>query len=209
MIIIGIIAVGAVLTGRSVLARARVASLLANVKDLATASREFKTRYGYYPGDLPSAGTYITLDVGTGCTDGTAVANMGNGIVDTSKESNCALEHLVKAGMLSKLDYDSANNKYTINSPIAPGVQVSLWVNSATNENVVRITNLPCDVALEMDSRFDSGTTTTPPTPFSQGWVIAQDATNTQIQNCIPSGAVSGGVSGPVNDPVPTLLIKY
>lgn len=207
LFIIGIVIAGAVVTGSSVMGRARVASLLTNIKDLATASRDFKARYGYFPGDLPSASSYIpAIAPGDPCNVAvTAAVGIGNGLVDTAAERNCALNHLVAANMLTKLDYETANSRYVINSRIALGVQVSLWFNAATNENVIRIANLPCDVALEIDRKFDSTTTGNPPSPFSAGSVRAQDATNTAIPNCIPRGAVGG----PSNDPVPWVFLKY
>ncbi|MEO7728625.1 MAG: hypothetical protein ABIS45_15325, partial [Burkholderiales bacterium] len=140
--------------------------------------------------------------VSAGCNYPAAM-QVGNGLVDTATESDCALEDLVKAGMLTKIDYDGAANRYVLASPVAVGVQVSLWFNAAANENVVRISNLPCDVALEVDRKFDS--TTAANTPFSQGFVIAQDVANAQIPSCIPANSPGG----PVNDPVPVVLIKY
>jgi len=203
LLIVGIIAAGALITGQSVLERSRVASLLATIKDVAVASRTFKTRYNYFPGDLPNAAKYITTIVHADACNYPVAGLVGDGLVDSPLESDCALGHLVKSDLLSKLEFDTANKKFVINSNIAVGVQVSLWANVATNENVIRVTNLPCDIALELDRKLDSGTVAN--TPLSGGTVVAQDAMNAQIQNCIPVG----GTGGPLNDPVPTLLIKY
>ena len=214
LLIAAIIGTGAMIAGRGVLARARLADLLANIKDLATASRDFKTRYAYFPGDLPNAGTYITSNGGisAGCIYAPS-ATAGNGIVDTSTESDCGLEHLLKAGLLTKLDYDSANGKYIIASPVGDGVRVFLSVNTATNENVVKISNLPCDVALEIDRKFDS--TTTDNTPFLGGAVIAHGSVSTTVAGVtttnpdapIPTCTSGGGAA--TYDPVPTLMIRY
>jgi prepilin-type N-terminal cleavage/methylation domain-containing protein len=201
-IVLAIIALitGAVLMSwDSIFGRAGVVSLLSNIKDLATASRDFKARYSYFPGDLPNAGTYITANgsISPGCSYPVA-GNVGNGIVDTPTESDCALEHLVKAGMLSKANYDGS--KYVITSNVGVGVRLSLWYNPATNDNVIRISNLPCDVALEIDRKLDSATATN--TPFNQGSVLA--ASDPLGATLIPTCSAS-----PANDPVPTLLIKY
>ena len=133
VVVIGLILGAVLISGSSVFGRAGVASLLSNIKDLATASRDFKTRYSYFPGDLPNAGTYITANGGIsgGCTYPVA-GSVGNGIVDTQTESDCALEHLVKAGMLSKVDYDPSTLKYFITSSVGAGVRLSLWYNPAT-----------------------------------------------------------------------------
>ncbi len=198
--IFGLIAAGVLITGGSVFGRAGVTSLLSSIKDLAAASRDFKTRYGYFPGDLPIAGNYFTTNGGIspGCSYPIGGA-VGNGIVNTPTESDCALEHLVKAGMVSKVDYNSALGKYVITSNVSAGVTVSLWFDSESNVNAVRVSNLPCEIALEIDRKLDSATTGN--TPFSQpGSVIAQDASGTPIAHCSP---------GAINDPVPALLIKY
>jgi prepilin-type N-terminal cleavage/methylation domain-containing protein len=196
LIIIGVLLTGVLMTGDTILARVRIASLLSSIKDLATASQAFKTRFGSYPGDLPNAATYITTNGGISAPCTYAIGGqVGNGLVDTATESTCALEHLVKAGFLTKVDFDGAN--YSINPTVANNVRLSLWSNTLTNENAVRISNLPCTIALEIDSKFDSATAAT---PFNQGWLTAQDGLGAQIATCVPGGA---------NDPVPTILIKY
>jgi prepilin-type N-terminal cleavage/methylation domain-containing protein len=196
--VITLIAAAVLTSGGGLFGRAGTASLLSNIKDLAAASREFKTRYSYFPGDLPNAGTYITANGGisAGCTYAPG-GSVGNGIVDTGTESDCALEHLVKSGMLGKIDYDGA--RYVISHPgIGPGVRASLWFDAASNANAVRVSDLPCEAALEIERKLDSASVGN--TPFSEGSVRARDASNAPIQTCVPGSA---------NDPVPMLLIRY
>ena len=188
--VISLIAAAMLMTGSSLFGRAGMASLLASVKDLAAASREFKVRYSYFPGDLLNAGNYIS---GAGCSGN------GNGIVDTEPESNCALEHLVKAGMLRGIDYDPASSRYAIAiNNWGTGTRVSLWFDSTSNVNAVRVSNLPCDVALEIERKLDSATSGN--TPFIEGSVRARNAADAPIQTCVPGAA---------NDPVAALLIRY
>lgn len=194
-----IVVAGVLLASDSVVGRANIASFLSNIKDLATASREFKARYGYFPGDLPNAGTHITAGGGiSGSCNYAPNSDHGNGIVNTSTESNCALEHLVKAGMLNKLEYDSSATQYYIKLPTGVAASIGLWFNSATNENALRIVNIRCDVAQEIERKFDNATINNK--PFSQGVVTARDGADTVIDNCSVGGT---------NDPVATLLIKY
>jgi prepilin-type N-terminal cleavage/methylation domain-containing protein len=183
--VIGALVAAVLVKGGAVFGRANTASLLANIKDLAAESRDFKARYSYFPGDLPNAGTYIA-GVSGGCSYAPG-GDVGNGIVNTETESDCALEHLVKAGMLAKADYDGS--RYVIANS---GVRVSLW--SADSLNVVRISNVPCDVALEIDRKLDSASTGN--TPFTEGSVRAAAG----IQTCVPAST---------NDPVTALLIRY
>jgi len=192
---------GTVLLARdSLFGRAGTASLLASIRDLAAASREFKTRYGYFPGDLPNAATYITGSggVSSGCNYAPGGA-VGNGLVDTAAESNCALEHLVKAGMLRGVDYDPVLGRYVIAINVGTRAIVSLWYDPGSRVNAIRVSNLPCDIALEIDRRLDSATPGGA-TPLGQGAVTGRDVADAPIQTCVP---------GALNDPVPTLLVRY
>jgi prepilin-type N-terminal cleavage/methylation domain-containing protein len=181
---------GVIVGGTAVMENARMASLLGQIKDLAAASRDFKSRYGYYPGDLPNAATLVTTNGGVSSDCSYAVSAMpkvGNGIVDSSAEKKCALEHLVKAGMLSKVELKGS--VYRIQHPFGGG-EVSLWY-TASNENAISVTNLPCKFALQIDGKLDSASNT----PLASGNVIGL--------------AISGCVSGVENDPVGTLLVRY
>jgi len=185
---------GGVLAGASaVMENARTASLLGQIKDLAAASRDFKNRYGYYPGDLPHAATLITTDGGIsgGCSYA-AVAPVGNGIVNSTTESRCALEHLVKSRMLSKVE--SSGSSYSIPHPFGGG-EVSLW-HTATNENAIRITNVPCKIALRIDDKLDNASNT----PLFLGFVVGFDSSGLPMRTCSAGGAY---------DPVPTMLVRY
>ena len=194
MVIVTLVLGGIFVGGAAVMENARTASLLGQIKDLATASRDFKSRYGYYPGDLPNAVTLITTDggVSAGCSYAVS-ATVGNGIVDTATERTCALEHLVKARMLSKVELSGGN--YLIPHPFGGG-DVSLSVMPATRENAVRVTNLPCKYALRIDDKLDNASTT----PLASGSVIGIGSMNVAISVCVTGGA---------NDPVGLILVRY
>jgi hypothetical protein len=127
------------------------------------------------------------------------VAGSGNGLVDTETESTCATDELVKSGLLTKAEQDTAG--YFVGTGFEGGGRVSLW-HTAANENVIRVTLLPCNVALELDRKLDSdyvksdGT----PTPLGMGTVIGEDASGNLIDTCTP---------GATDDPLPALLVKY
>jgi prepilin-type N-terminal cleavage/methylation domain-containing protein len=196
--IIGLIAAATLMSGSGVFGRAGAAALMSNVKDLAAAARQFKTRYGYFPGDLPKAGEVLKSmpPITFACAD---VPGAGNGVVDTLAESDCALEQLVRAGMLNKVEHESSPvPRFFIASTLGAEVRVSLWFNDASMENAIRITRLPCDAALDLERKLDN--VSPDGKPFSQGSVTARDAADAVIENCAVGGA---------NDPVETLLIKY
>ncbi len=194
--VIGLLIGGIILGGSALLESTRISTLVSQIKDVAAASREFKGRYGYFPGDLPNAATYVTTDggVSVGCSYAIG-GTVGNGLVDSATESTCALEHLVKARLLSRIEWDTNTSAYVIRHPFGLGF-VSLSVIAATNENAVRITALPCNIAQQIDAKLDSDAAT----PLATGFVIGLDASGTAINTCTPGGA---------NDPVATLLVRY
>lgn len=183
LVVVALILGGVFVGGSAVLENARTATLLGQIKDLATAAREFKARYGYFPGDLPDAGTLIT---------GATCSGAGDGIVNTTTESRCALEHLVKAGMLSKMELSGSS--YRIPHTFGGG-EVSLWF-TPFNENAVRVTNLPCKIALQIDAKLDNASST----PLASGFVIAVNSLGATLDTCVVGGSV---------DPVGYLLVRY
>lgn len=194
LVIIALLLGGIVVGGSSVMESAKTSSLIGQIKDLSTASREFKTRYGYYPGDMPNAATFVTADGGVSAACSYPVsANVGNGIVDTATESACAIEHLVKARLLNKVEVIAGS--YVIPHTFGGGI-VSLSVIAATKENAVSVTNVPCRIALQIDSKLDNGSAT----PLGMGFVTGWDSSNAVINTCTAGGA---------NDPVANLLIRY
>lgn len=191
--VIALLAAGLLVASRAIIQRGEVTDLIAKTRDLAAASRTFKSRYAFYPGDLPNAGSHLTADggVSAGCNyppGGLA----GDGLVDTPTESTCALEHLARAGMLTKLNMQGGS--YRITGP--GGASLSLWFNATTNDNVVRIANLACELALEVDAKLD----TTSATPLADGQVQGRDGSGVKIATCVP---------GQSNDPVAELQLRY
>jgi type II secretory pathway pseudopilin PulG len=193
--VIALLGAGLLVVGRSMIERGEATDLVAKTRDLAAASRSFNARYYFIPGDLPNAATYLTADggVSAGCSYAPG-GQVGNGLVDTATESACALEHLLRAGLLARLDYQGGT--YRIPGP--GGASLSLWYMAASNQNAVRIQNLACGLALELDIKLD--TASAAGTPLGDGLVLGYDASGTALASCIP---------GQSNDPVATLLIRY
>lgn len=202
LVVMTLILGGVLLAGDAIIERSRVAFLIAKINDIGVASRTFKSKYGYFPGDLPNATTYIT-GVPDACSyPPAATPGPGDGLVNTVTESDCAFEHLVKADLLSKIDQDGSG-MYFVSSNFDVG-RVSLWFIPTTNENAVRVTSVPCDIALEIDRKMDSAATT----PLNSGTVRGLDADNAPIDTCRPRNLATPDDPG-LHDPVPTLLIKY
>ena len=179
LVILALLAGGIMLSSEAMLGRSNVSALISKINDLSAASRTFKSRFGYFPGDLPNAQSVVSPAISPGCNYAVA-GTVGNGLVDSATESACALEHLVQAQLLSKVEFNSATNSYFIAAG-GQGGQVSLWFNSATNQNAVRVGNLPCDIALEIDRKLDNGAAAS---PLSQGVVLGFDSAGTALATC-------------------------
>lgn len=195
--IIAVLSAGIVVGGRALISRGEVSDLIAKIQDLTAAARQFKSRYGYLPGDLPDAAAVLTANggVSAACSYG-APGLVGNGLVDSATERRCGLEHLLRAGLVERLDFDSATTSYRI--PLPRGATMSLGTLAATRQNAVQIDGLDCETAQELDLKLDTPSSTN--TPFSEGNVQAQDGAGASIGTCQP---------GQAHDPVATLLIRY
>lgn len=157
LVIIALLMSG-ILNSRSVVRQAQTKDVIKAVSDMATASQQFRDRYGAWPGDLATAVASIP-DLTASC-----IGN-GNGVVDTGSESACASEELIRASMLR----GDAGTPITINGAVVLGLTnrtfaaalpglATLPVNWV---NLVRIQNINCDVALQLDRSVDDGNVAT------------------------------------------------
>lgn len=88
LVIVGLI-LGGVLNARSAMRSSEGQNLTKTLKELAEVTRQFKDRYGMWPGDFSNA-----VASGLVCANGD-----GNGQIGTAAETTCATDHLVLAGM--------------------------------------------------------------------------------------------------------------
>jgi prepilin-type N-terminal cleavage/methylation domain-containing protein len=153
LVIIGLI-MGGVLNARSVLRNARTKDVVKAVADVATASQQFRDRYGTWPGDLVTAPTAIP-DLTPTC-----IGN-GNGVINTGAESTCATEELIRSSMLrgDALAPLILNGTVTISltNRTAAAALAGLAGLPANWNNVVRVQNIDCDMALQIDRATDDG----------------------------------------------------
>lgn len=157
LVIIGLI-LGGVLNAQSVLRNARTKDVTKAVSDMATASQQFRDRYGAWPGTLVGATTSIP-DLSAAC-----VGN-ATGVIGTAVESRCATEELIRASMLrgDALSPLLIHGTVTVSltSRAAVAVLPGLATVPANWINVVRVQNIDCDSALQMDRTVDDGIGTT------------------------------------------------
>ncbi len=137
LVILALLAGGIMLSSEAMLGRANVSALISKINDLSAASRTFKSRFGYFPGDLPNAQSVVSPAISPGCNYAVA-GTVGNGLVDSATESACALEHLVQAQLLSKVEFNSATNSYFIaaKKELVPHVITNSQLKLLENSNL-------------------------------------------------------------------------
>ncbi|MDZ4295164.1 MAG: hypothetical protein U1C47_24970, partial [Hydrogenophaga sp.] len=156
--------------------------------DLSKAIGDFRARFHYLPGDLPSAANDLQ-GIPAACNIGVATAGIGNGLIEAG-ESPCVGDHLFAAGLI-KADADPANagrvllrTSFGTIRVIASGA--SGVAGFPVTSNVVEFQNLSCDAARTFDDKLDNGN-------FASGRVLAS------VASCTPGAA---------NDPVPFIAIR-
>jgi type II secretory pathway pseudopilin PulG len=155
LVIIALLMSG-ILNSRSVIRQAQTKDVIKAVTDIATASQQFRDRYGAWPGDLIT--TIATLpDFSVACVGN----GNGNGEIDTVLESSCASEALIRASML----------RGDAGAPIVVVGRVTLSLTDRASaalltglallppgwKNVVRVQSIDCDVAIQLDRALDDG----------------------------------------------------
>lgn len=188
IVIIGFL-LAAVVKGQSLLSSAKVHDIIAISQDLSSSIRDFKQRYHMYPGDMsinaatPEIPGVSTQPGQTGqCLAGGANAGNSNGIIDAS-ESPCVPEVLGRSGFISKLSTDPTTLLYAIKTPYGPAsvmassVALSLYgiLMPPTVLNVLILTNLPCEIATEIEGKLDDGS-------------LAAGNVRASVTTCTPSG---------------------
>ncbi len=179
LVIIGLI-MGGVLNARSVIRNAHNKEVIKGVTDVATASQQFRDRYGAWPGDLTNANLSIP-----GMTP--ACVGNGNGVIDTGAESACASEELIRSSMLrgdvaTSITLNggviiSLTNRVFAASLPGLGAIPAYWVN------VVRVQNIDCDLAIQLDRATDDGGGATG--NFRAGTVCAGQDENVPVANAV------------------------
>lgn len=154
--IIALLAV-AVLKSQSVLDQAVAAEAVASIKDLRAAVAAFKQRYRYLPGDFPVDKDNPEIPgVQAACRIDGASAGNGNGSIEPG-ESACASEHLIRAELVKGDPALPIRNRQGDISLVRAADSGALAAYPASVRNVLRLTNIPCDVTLEIDRKIDDG----------------------------------------------------
>jgi prepilin-type N-terminal cleavage/methylation domain-containing protein len=162
--IIGLILGAALYSSGILVNNTKATATVKIISDLSGAVIDFKARYQYLPGDLPTASQNIQgITGGSACDSGN-----GNGLIDTA-EVSCATKMLVLAGFIK----GSATGIMTPFN-FAPDVAIMAANNSTVNvnapavdkflppvQNVIEIGTpplaIPYDAAVAIDTKLDDG----------------------------------------------------
>ncbi len=164
----GILLAAGLLAGRGQISRAQTQEVLQMAADLQTASAGFRQRYGYLPGDFPSAVTLLpppynvngSSTLGDSLIDGTIGAT---GLATAGTQVALAPEQLYAAGLIGKLGTNTlmrlqsqfgAVHMAVANTANTSAVYVA---DNPAVRNVIIFFNLPCEVVYEVDRALDDG----------------------------------------------------
>ena len=150
LVIIGII-LGAVLKGQELVFNAKVKRAQSQVKEVIAALYTYYDKYGYYPGDDPTASSRWS-GVGNGTGNGLIEGDTCDNI---SKESCLFWIHLRLANIIS--GDANANNPAALVPKHAFGGPIDVYSNTTTGHLLVQLSNLPGDAAASIDRNMDDG----------------------------------------------------
>lgn len=166
MVIAGFLLGSGILMGHSLLRGMHAREVVALIQDLQTATRYFKDKYHYLPGDLPLAGNDIS-GVTPGCNLPLNRSRIGDGLINNHtasipEESACVASELVSAGFI-KGGVEAMKSRFgpvtlVANSAIVPGHSKTLLPTSILN--VIELEQLPWDIAIQVDRELDDGVLT-------------------------------------------------
>ena len=147
LVIIGLL-IGGVLKGQAMIQNARIKRVVKSADEIRAAIYTYLDKYGMFPGDENST-TTPPNDTNNG--DGSGQISAG--------EADQVFEDLVLADIIGG-DFDG-NGEDSIPRHAFGDTYRVLWVNpggvNARVDHYIRYDNLPWDVALEIDTKYDDG----------------------------------------------------
>lgn len=160
LVIIGII-LGAVLKGQELIFNAKVKRLQSQIKEMMTAFYTYYDKYGYFPGDDPSASARWT-----DAPDGNGDGLVAGGYCDNAKDESCYLwRHLRYANIISGDPAD--NNPATMVPKHIFGGPLHMFTGTYTVGGERRsglwiaLRRLEAQAAAALDRAIDDGKCTT------------------------------------------------
>ncbi len=160
LVIIGLL-IGGVLKGQAMIQNAKVKRVVKSADELRAAFYTFYDKYGAYPGDENLANS----------PPGDTTDGNGNGLIALNPEAPYVFQDLVSAGIIDGVFDGTATS---LPKHAFGGVYLILWVNPGSgNNHYIRYNNLPWDVALEIDTKYDDGVYNTGTIRANEDYVAA------------------------------------
>jgi prepilin-type N-terminal cleavage/methylation domain-containing protein len=153
LVIIGLLITG-VLKGEALIQNAKVKKVVNQKDSLTAAFYTYYDRYNWYPGDAPATVTNIPV---TGHTDN----GNGNGQIDAGATERWVLYQDLVLAQIINGGYTGVANDVPTN-PFGGTAIIQYWGTPpgsaiALNANCITFTQIPYDVAQEMDRKYDDG----------------------------------------------------
>lgn len=144
MVIIGLL-IGGVLKGQEMINNAKIKRVIKQADEMRAAVMTFYDKYGQYPGDESSALFPPGTDTTTGNNDGQILG----------AEVFGAMSDLALANIIS----GTYNGTSDLPSNAFGGTTRVAWVDPGPGaaRHCIQYTNLPAEVCLEIDSKYDDG----------------------------------------------------
>jgi type II secretory pathway pseudopilin PulG len=194
VLIIASLMMGLVLKQSGLFDTVKTADTIKLIQDISSAAQQFRQRYGYLPGDLPSAqNNFASLSAACNMTTATQ-PKIGNGALDIAQESVCAIEELARAELIRATGFTKIDVKYAcgqtncvdlLGATYARTVSASYPLMPTSIRNVIALYNLPCEAAMEIELKYDDNN-------------LATGNYRASVSSCVP---------GTTNDPVPIFLV--
>ena len=160
MVIIGLL-IGAVLKGQAMIQNAKIKRVTKQADELRAAVMTFYDKYSSYPGDENST-VFPNGDTHNGNGDGQIAA----------AEADMLFEDLQRADIISG-NFDGDGEDSIPNHAFGDKVRIN-WVNPGQGLNhFIQYENLPWDVCLEIDLKYDDGVYNTGSIRANEAYVVA------------------------------------
>lgn len=163
MVIIGLL-IGGVLKGQSMIQNAKVKRVVKQADELRAGVMTFYDKYASYPGD-ENSNAFPPDDGQNGD---------GDGQIELA-EADMLYADLKNAGIIGG-DFDGSGEDSIANHAFGDKVRI-LWVDPGQgNNHFIRYENLPWDVCLEIDIKYDDGVYNTGSIRANEDYVVASDS---------------------------------
>jgi hypothetical protein len=155
----------AIFKGQSLVDAGMTNDVIATMKDIRVAANAFKQKYRYLPGDFPLDTTTPEISGFTPtsiCVTGDAAhaRGDGNGLISLL-ESPCATEQLIRAEFIKGDPTVPIWTRYgSVSLVRAPDSGAQAAYQAAVPnavQNVMVLTNITCNMALDIDRKLDDG----------------------------------------------------